>query len=91
MRNVILLLISLICFLGFILYFGRASFTKLESLDTQLSTAKAELIVQMQNNNQLKEQIDSLKLGQGALEELARLKLGMIKQGETLYLIAQNN
>ena len=38
-------------------------------------------------NNRLKEEIKDLKNGQDAIEEKARIDIGMVKEGEEFYLI----
>ena len=40
-------------------------------------------------NRELEQEIKDLKEGTGALEEKARTEMGMIKEGEELYLIAK--
>ena len=42
-------------------------------------------------NNRLKEEIKDLKNGQDAIEEKARIDIGMIKEGEEFYLINDGN
>ena len=40
-------------------------------------------------NSQLKEEIKDLKDGYAAIEEKARVDIGMIKEGEEFYLITE--
>ena len=42
-------------------------------------------------NNRLKEEIKDLKNGQDAIEEKARIDIGMVKEGEEFYLINDGN
>ena len=42
-------------------------------------------------NNRLKDEIKDLKNGQDAIEEKARIDIGMIKEGEEFYLINDGN
>ena len=42
-------------------------------------------------NNRLKEEIKDLKNGKDAIEEKARIDIGMIKEGEEFYLINGSN
>ena len=42
-------------------------------------------------NNRSKEEIKDLKNGQDAIEEKARIDIGMIKEGEEFYLINDSN
>jgi len=42
-------------------------------------------------NNRSKEEIKDLKNGQDAIEEKARIDIGMIKEGEEFYLINDGN
>lgn len=42
-------------------------------------------------NNRLKEEIKDLKNGIDAIEEKARIDIGMVKEGEEFYLINDGN
>ena len=42
-------------------------------------------------NNRLKEEFKDLKNGQDAIEEKARIDIGMVKEGEEFYFINDGN
>jgi len=45
----------------------------------------------IQRNKRIAEEVKSLKNNLGSIEEKAREDLGMIKQGETFYLVIDEN
>ena len=60
-----------------------------EELNQMISTQQQENKEMMIRNSELEEEIKDLKGGTEALEEKARTEMGMIKEGEELYLIAK--
>ena len=60
-----------------------------EELNQMISTQQQENKEMMIRNSELEEEIKDLKDGTEALEEKARTEMGMIKEGEELYLIAK--
>ena len=80
------------CFLGYLQYQlwlsadGRPELMRLTEQVSQQRHDNARLALR---NNLLKEQITMLKTPGPALEGRARLDLGLIKSGETLFLLTQ--
>tara|TARA_Y100000588_G_scaffold237505_1_gene251189 strand:- start:739 stop:1008 length:270 start_codon:yes stop_codon:yes gene_type:complete len=60
-----------------------------EELNQMINTQQQENQEMMIINRELEQEIKDLKEGTGALEEKARTEMGMIKEGEELYLIAK--
>jgi len=60
-----------------------------EELNQMIDTQQQENKEMMIRNSELEQEIKDLKDGTEALEEKARTEMGMIKEGEELYLIAK--
>lgn len=85
MKLTVTLLGFLLAMLTYRLLFGDGSVQELSRLNEDLRESRSEL-VQMQNRNQgLLGEVDDLKNGLDAVEERARLELGMIGNDETFY------
>mgnify|MGYP002136883797 CR=1 FL=1 len=59
------------------------------SLSRELDVALAKEREQKARNAKLASEVEDLKDGTGAVEERARYELGMVKEGETLYQLAE--
>ena len=90
---------SRILFLGLLVLFGYLQYrlwcepgSVLEMLRFQdkLSTEQANNEKLKQQNNELNLQVQHLHHGPDAVESRARQELGMIKQGEVFYQIAES-
>ncbi len=69
------------------LWTGAGSLAEINRLETEIDTqilSNAEL---QKRNQSLLEDVSDLKNGLDSVEEMARSELGMIKKGETFYLI----
>jgi cell division protein FtsB len=78
-------LLLMIAVLTYSLTLGKGGWLRIHSLDQEISTQK-ETNIQMQGRNQaLSAEVQDLKKGSDALEERARVDLGMVRQGETYY------
>ncbi|WP_198264079.1 cell division protein FtsB [sulfur-oxidizing endosymbiont of Gigantopelta aegis] len=91
MNYIISIFLILIIALQYDLWVGKASIIEVNQLE-------AALVLQANENKQLKERNDALKAevldlkkGLGAIEERARSELGMIKQGETFFHVIEKN
>ena len=60
-----------------------------EELNQMINTQQQENQEMIIINRELEHEIKDLKEGTGALEEKARTEMGMIKEGEELYLIVK--
>ncbi len=78
-------LLLMIAVLAYSLILGKGGWLRIRSLDHEIFTQK-ETNTQMQGRNQaLSAEVQDLKRGSDALEERARVDLGMVRQGETYY------
>ncbi|NVD05664.1 cell division protein FtsB [Vibrio sp. JPW-9-11-11] len=92
MRIFALMLTLVLGWLQYELWLGKNGIADFQAVN-------AEIQVQHQVNNNLKErndemfaEIDDLRQGLDAIEERARHELGMIKEGETFYrIIGEDN
>lgn len=73
--------------LQFGLWAGEGSLPYVWDLQTQIEAQEQANEVLLSRNQQLTGEILALKEGKSAIEERARLDLGMIKEGETFYFI----
>jgi len=89
MRVLIALLLLMLIGLQFRLWTGENSLAHLNTLEDQI--AEQELInadLEAQTNK-MRALVDDLKHGDDAYEEMARFKLGLIKEDEEIYLFAE--
>ncbi len=84
---VALLLILLV--LQFRLWIGDGSLAELRQLEAQVEVQQLENEELRKRNEMLESEVLDLKNGLEAVEERARSELGMIKEGETLFLIVE--
>lgn len=71
------------------LWVGEGSFSQLRSLESQVEVQKQENVVLADRNLELENEVLDLKTGLDAVEERARSEFGMVKDGETLFLIVE--
>jgi cell division protein FtsB len=89
MRILQALLILIILGLQIRLWVGRGSLAEIDQLDESIAIQAAEN-AQLENRNQaLLTEVEELKNGTDAIEEMAREDLGLIKEGETFYMIVE--
>jgi cell division protein FtsB len=66
-----------------------AGVRKLRTLQTAVKAQKAETEALRERNSALEAEVRSLKEGEEAMEERARVELGMIRQDETFFYILE--
>jgi cell division protein FtsB len=88
-RLVPLLLLVLLALLQFQLWFGIGNVPSAMRLKSQVEAQNAENATLAKRNAALAAEVNDLKGGQAAIEERARVELGMVKKGETFYQIVQ--
>ena len=71
------------------LWVGEGSFSQLRSLEAQVEVQKQENVVLADRNLELENEVLDLKTGLDAVEVRARSEFGMVKDGETLFLIVE--
>ena len=69
------------------LWMGKGSVTEIYNLHMEIEKQKQENSLLDVRNYHLSLEIADLKKGTEGIEEIARSKLGMIKKGETFYMI----
>ena len=87
MRWLLPLLIVAFIGLQYRLWIGEGSWANIVSLERKLLEQKTVTHNLEQRNAELEREVYSLKNGYEAIEERARAELGMIKEGETFYLL----
>ena len=89
-RVFVILLLLVVAGLQARLWTGQGSFAHVRSLDEQARQQAAENERRRQRNAVLKAEILDLRQGLDAVEEIARSELGLIKKGETFFLLVED-
>ena len=89
MKPLAYVLAGLILALQYPLWIGKGSWTRVWDLDRQLEAARAENAKAKARNDALEADVRDLKEGTEAVEERARLELGMIRKDEVFYQVVQ--
>jgi cell division protein FtsB len=71
------------------LWWGKGSVQELHDLQFLVQQQRAQNLALKQRNASLSAEVADLKLGVEALEEHARVELGMIKHGEIFYQLLE--
>ncbi len=82
-------LILLLAGLQYRLWVGDGSLAQVTELKQQISDQKGENERLLERNRILEAEVLELKKGTETVEERARHELGMVKEGETLYQLAE--
>jgi cell division protein FtsB len=72
------------------LWTGTGSFADIDRLDDRVEVQAEENAALEELNDELYKEVDELKTGMDAIEERARNELGLIKEGETFFLIVED-
>ena len=72
------------------LWTGQGSFAHVSGLGAEVKQRTAENEGKLQRNAVLKAEIKDLKQGLDAVEDIARSELGLIKKGETFFLLVED-
>ena len=91
MKVITAVLLIMIVGLQYRLWVGEGSFAELNSLEVRVTRAITDNDVKANRNQILRAEIIELKSGLESIEERARSELGMIKEGETFYLLVDNH
>ena len=89
MRWLIAILIILLAGLQYRLWIGEGSLAHQAALERQIQQQQAENNRLRERNAVLAREVDDLKSGLEAIEERAREQMGMIKEGETFFMIVK--
>jgi cell division protein FtsB len=82
MRLIILSLVALLLLIQYPLWLGKGGWLRVWDLDQQVVAARKKNDELRARNAKLDSEVQDLKDGTGAIEERARLELGMIRQDE---------
>lgn len=89
MRILQSLLILIILGLQVRLWTGAGSFAEVDRLNKAIAVQEEENTALQGRNEELLREVEELKTGTDAVEEMAREDLGLIKEGETYYMIVE--
>ena len=90
MRWLLAILIVLFLALQFRLWFGEGSVAQKVELERAVTEKKVINEKAKARNEQIRREVQGLKNGMKAIEERARNDLGMIKDGETFYIVVED-
>lgn len=82
-----MVLIGLLGVLQFRLWVGEGSLAEVYNLRRDAQLQRAVVEQQERTNRALQAEVEDLKGGLAAIEELARSELGMIREGETFFQV----
>jgi cell division protein FtsB len=89
MRFLVVLGVVLLIGLQFRLWFGSSGVVERAELTDRLEMQRQRTQVLRERNRILASEVEALKAGPDALEARARSELGMVKRGETFYLVVE--
>ena len=89
MKPLALVLAGLLLALQYPLWLGKGSWTRVWELDRQVAAQRETNTGLKARNDALDAEVVDLKQGLEALEERARLELGMIRRDETFYQLVE--
>ena len=80
-------LVLVLVVLQYKLWVGEGSVAQLHDLEAQVEVQEQENLVLAERNQVLEGEVLDLKTGLDAVEERARSEFGMVKEGETLFIV----
>ncbi|WP_438958382.1 cell division protein FtsB [Porticoccus sp.] len=89
MRWLLIVLTGLLAVLQYQLWLGEGGFSKKLMLQRQVEQQRQENQGLQLRNSILENEVANLKDGFDSIEERARKDLGMIKEGETFYMVVE--
>ena len=87
MRWLLIVLTLLLLYLQYRLWVGEGSLAQKQILEHKVEAQQQENEVLRERNRILASEVENLKQGLESVEERARKDLGMIKEGETFYMV----
>jgi len=87
MRWLLIVLSLILMFLQYRLWVGEGSLAQRQVLKHKVEVQQQENEVLRERNRVLANEVGNLKEGLESVEERARTDLGMIKEGETFYMV----
>lgn len=89
MRFLVVMGVVLLIALQFRFWFGSSGVVEHAELAKRLDAQRQRTEVLSERNRILASEVNALKAGPEALEARARTELGMVKRGETFYLVVE--
>ncbi|MDC1527509.1 septum formation initiator family protein [Gammaproteobacteria bacterium] len=91
MRILQVLLVLIILGLQLRLWSGAGSLAEISRLNDSIAEQESENTGLQSRNDELLREVEELKTGTDVIEEMAREELGLIKDGETFYMILDSD
>lgn len=91
MKKLAVTLVVLIILAQYPLWYGKGSWLNVFEIDQQIAIQRQTNQKLQNRNTVLEAEVNNLKKGLDAIEELARNELGMIRQDEVFFQIMENN
>jgi cell division protein FtsB len=91
MRPFAAALIVLAIALQYPLWFGKGGWLRVRDLDQRLESQRGQNAALVQRNAALSAEVRDLKTGLDAIEERARVELGMIKRDEVFFHVLDSH
>lgn len=88
-KTIVSVLVVMLVSLQFRLWAGEGSFAHVNGLAGKVEHARAVNLVKEQRNKVFRAEIRDLKSGYDSIEEKARVELGFIKEGETFFMLVE--
>ena len=88
LRLIIVVLLMFFIGLQYRLWIGQGSWEEIVSLEKDIEQQQTTNERLQSRNQILENEVKDLKSGKDSVEERARSELGLIKEGETLYILA---
>jgi cell division protein FtsB len=85
-RPLLLLILFFFLILGALTFFGEKGIFHLLRLEKELARIKEANTKVEEENRRLREEVSRLQHEKRYIEEIARKELGMVKEGEIIYL-----
>lgn len=89
MKWILPILLLLLAALQYRLWVGEGSYAEVARLEAAIERQRAENDKMRERNRVLSVEVRELKNGLDAIEERARLEMGMIKEGEAFYMLVE--
>jgi cell division protein FtsB len=84
-------LVLIVLFLQGRLWVGEGSLAQVSGLQVRIERESAENMIKEKRNQVLRAEVVELKSGLESIEEKARSEFGLIKQGETFFLLVEES
>ncbi|GGE61350.1 MAG TPA: cell division protein FtsB [Paenalcaligenes hominis] len=91
MRLIFIFLLGLLFYFNYELWLGDNGVSRIAELQTKINEQQELNDASLARNNAMSAEVQDLRDGSSAIEELARLEQGMIKQGEVFVQILGTN